>query len=107
MTMSPRKGGAAALALAVLLLAGPAFAGGGSWSTSQNAFGTIVSNGEQSFFAPDAKAGRQMVRALNKAERKAERAEGGGGGGDAPGRGDDPGGDDDGGGQDGGGESRD
>jgi hypothetical protein len=74
----------AALVLAALLVAGPALAGGGSWSSSQNAFGTIVSNGEQSFFAPDEKAGRQMAKALNKAEKKAERAEGNGGSQPAP-----------------------
>lgn len=81
------------LALAMLLTAGPALAGGGSWSSSQSPFGTVVSNGQQSFFAPDEKAGRQMARALNKAEKKAERADDDGAG--------------EGGGQDGGGESRD
>lgn len=104
MTMSRQTWRRAALALAVLLLAGPAFAGGGSWTSSQNAFGTIVSNGEQGFFAPDAKAGRQMAKALNKAEKKADRAEGDRGGGSEPGPGDDA---SEGGGQDGGGESRD
>ncbi|MBN1454007.1 MAG: hypothetical protein JW963_23530 [Anaerolineales bacterium] len=46
-----------------------------AWVATSTPFGTMVSNGEISFTAPDAKAGENMADILNKADKKAERKE--------------------------------
>ena len=37
-----------------------------SWQSNTTAFGTVVTNGDISFPAPDSKAGKDMAKILNK-----------------------------------------